>query len=135
MHRVRNDVASRPDNVDGLHSEGLLAVLRKHANDGVEHDFGLGEVGCGALDENVLRAQSNSRVVTVDDGRHGEYHSFGVSNYRVPGGAMSIRNTHARARANTRECEYCMKDNDAAPELAARYTGRTARAAVVGCKC
>ena len=41
------------DDLDRLHLKGLLAVLGKHAADGVEHHLGLGQVSGCALDEDV----------------------------------------------------------------------------------
>ena len=39
------------------------AVLREHGDERVEHDLGLGEVGGGALDEDVARRQRDLAVV------------------------------------------------------------------------
>ena len=55
--------------LDGLDLEGPGAVLGEHGNDGVEDDVGLGEVGGGALDEDVLGVEGDLGLVPVDDGR------------------------------------------------------------------
>ena len=69
----------------GLDLEGLGAVLGEHGNDGVEDDVGLGQVGGGALDEDVLGVEGDLGLVAVDDGGQGQDGVFVVEDDGVEG--------------------------------------------------
>mmetsp|Transcript_345 Transcript_345/g.961 ORF Transcript_345/g.961 Transcript_345/m.961 type:complete len:392 (+) Transcript_345:227-1402(+) len=64
--------------VDLLHSEGLVAVLGKHGDHGVEDGLGLGEIGRRALDEDVLGFVRDLRVVSINDRGERQNTALGV---------------------------------------------------------
>ena len=63
----------RGTRLDGLHGEGLRAVLRKGSDHHVQYDVRLGEVRRGALDEHVARGELDSGVRAVDDRRQRQH--------------------------------------------------------------
>mmetsp|Transcript_47350 Transcript_47350/g.78863 ORF Transcript_47350/g.78863 Transcript_47350/m.78863 type:complete len:306 (+) Transcript_47350:750-1667(+) len=65
---IDRDGSIRIHDLDLFDSGGVLAVLDKHGGDDVEDDLGLGAVGGGDLDKDVLGVEGDLGVVTVDDG-------------------------------------------------------------------
>ena len=66
-----------------FHREGLGGVLREHGDDGIEHDEALVVVGARALNEHVLCARPDARVLAVDDRREREHPVGRVHDHRV----------------------------------------------------
>ena len=65
--------------------ERLLAILSEHGDHGIQNDLGLGQVGAGALDQDLRRVQGDLGVLPVDDRGHGEDDILGVVDDGVDG--------------------------------------------------
>jgi len=63
--------------------ETPCGYLREHADDRVENDLRLVQVGRRDVDEDVSRVQRDLRVVAVDYRRHRQHHSVAVTDHRV----------------------------------------------------
>mmetsp|Transcript_53243 Transcript_53243/g.152605 ORF Transcript_53243/g.152605 Transcript_53243/m.152605 type:complete len:252 (+) Transcript_53243:794-1549(+) len=71
--------------LDRLHGERLVAVLREHGDDRVQRDVRLRKIGRGHLYEDILGLKTDLGVLAVDDRRHRQHRALAVEDHRIDG--------------------------------------------------
>mmetsp|Transcript_16128 Transcript_16128/g.31163 ORF Transcript_16128/g.31163 Transcript_16128/m.31163 type:complete len:367 (-) Transcript_16128:304-1404(-) len=71
------------NNINSLHTLGIITVAGKHGHDRVEHNLGLGHIRCRALNEHVPGVLGDLGLGAVDDRRQREDLTVAVVDHRV----------------------------------------------------
>lgn len=81
--RVFHRFAIGRHHFDVFHGKLFLAMHRELCDQRIEHYLGLGEIGRRGLNEDVLRIQSDLRMIAVDNRWQWKYHAICIVNDRV----------------------------------------------------
>lgn len=102
--RVGHHGSVRVRDLNGLNGERLVAVLGKHADDLVEDNVGLVDVGRGGFDKHVAGLAGNDAgELRVDDGRERADTFLGVQDDGVDGGRADDVEVFANVAVGLRE--------------------------------